>query len=229
MRYNEFRPKLFQDIVGQLDTTKVLQQSVLNQNIPHSLLFCGPSGTGKTTTARIVAATLCCENPINGEPCNQCHSCEMSANNNHWDILEINAADLRGIDGMRDLTYKAYLSPFGKAKVVILDEAHMLTKEAMNCLLKLLEEPPPLLTLILCTSEPGSLLMTLKSRCMIFEFKPLPEECIKERITRICQALSFNPMPAWLNFVAHESEGNMRTSLNMLERVVTLQKVESNK
>ena len=220
--YNQYRPRLFQSVVGQTQATELLRKQVSQNDVSHSLLFFGPSGTGKTTTARILAASLCCEHPVNGEPCNECNSCRLAAAGNHWDIQEINCANLRGIDDMRQLCYKAYLSPFGPAKIFILDECHMLTKEAANCLLKLLEEPPPTLTLILCTTEIEQLPQTLISRCQKFAFTKLDSECIKEKLSRICQAIGVTPDPKHLDFIAQSSAGNLRSAENILQQVCAL-------
>lgn len=217
--YNDFRPKLFDTVVGQDQSTLLLKKQMSRSSVSHSLLFHGPSGTGKTTTARILAAVLCCQSPKNGEPCNECDSCRLAAAGNHWDIREINCADLRGIDDMRQLCYQAYLAPYGLAKVFILDEVHMLTKEAQNALLKLLEEPPDKVYLILCTSEPSSLLPTLKSRCMIFAFNKLPDECVKSHLAKICVDIGVMLDTRTIDNIVRDSDGNLRSGLNRLQQL----------
>jgi DNA polymerase III subunit gamma/tau len=220
--YNEFRPKRLSEVVSQGQVTTILQNQSISGNFSHSYLFSGPSGTGKTSTARILAMLLNCENPQNGEPCCECHSCQMAIAGNHWDITEIDAARYRGIDNVKDLIYKSYLAPFGKRKVYILDECQMLTPEAWSALLKLLEEPPPHLTIILVTPEYEKIPETIVSRCMKFSFSKLKPECIKVKLTRICQAIGVNADPRHLDFIAQSSNGNQRMAENTLQQVCAL-------
>ena len=220
--YNDFRPHKLADVISQAQVTTILQRQSISGNFSHSYLFSGPSGTGKTTTARILAALLNCENPQNGEPCNTCHSCEMSIAGNHWDCTEMDAARCRGIDNIKDLIYRSYLAPFGKRKVYIIDECQMLTPEAWAALLKLLEEPPPSLTIILVTSEYDKIPETIVSRCMKFSFSKLAPECIKEKLARICQAIGVQADPKHLDFIAQSSNGNQRMAENTLQQVCAL-------
>jgi DNA polymerase-3 subunit gamma/tau len=240
--YNAYRPKLFNEVVGQSQATEILKRQILSGDVSHSLLFYGPSGTGKTTTARILAAVLNCENPVNGEPCNNCHSCQMALTGTHWDITELDAARYRGIDDVKELCYSAYLSPFCRRKIYILDECHQFTEPAQSALLKLIEEPPPHLIIIMCTSahilvkrkdsqgnereiclvDDTKILPTLSSRCQQFAFTKLDPECIKVKLSRICQSIGVTPDSRHLDFIAQSAGGNCRTAENTLQQVCAL-------
>jgi DNA polymerase-3 subunit gamma/tau len=221
--YNDFRPCQFSDVLGQEQSVAILKKQVLSGNYHHAYLFFGASGTGKTTTARILAMCLNCES-LNGtgEPCGKCPSCKAVIEHRHWDVIEIDAGRFRGIDDIKDLAYRAYLSPVGKRKVFILDECHQLTEPAWNGLLKLLEEPPPHLFLMLCTTAFEKIPETVTSRCQLFPFGKLSGEVIKVKLERIAQNIGIAPDPRHIQFIVESSHGNMRTAENTLEQVCQL-------
>ena len=221
--YNEYRPHQFRDILGQEQVVKMLTGQAKARNFHHAYLFFGASGTGKTTTARVLASCLNCYSPDpDGEPCGKCWSCEAIARGQHWDCIEIDGARFRGIDDVRDLAYKAYLSPMGKKKVYVIDECHALTEQAWNGMLKLLEEPPPHLVLILCTTDFKKIPETIASRCELFPFTKLKPEVVKQKLERICKLLGIQPDQGHMKFVADSSDGNLRKAENMLEQIVQL-------
>jgi DNA polymerase-3 subunit gamma/tau len=221
--YNEYRPHQFRDILGQEQVVKMLMGQAKSRNFHHAYMFFGASGTGKTTTARVLAACVNCYSPDEeGEPCGKCSSCEAIIEGKHWDVLEVDGARFRGIDDVRDLAYKAYLSPMGKKKVYVIDECHALTEAAWNGMLKLLEEPPPHLVLILCTTEFKKIPETIASRCELFPFTKLRPEVIKQKLERILKLIGIEPDQGHMTFVADSSNGNMRTAENLLEQIVQI-------
>lgn len=221
--YNDFRPHDFQGIVGQAQVTTVLKQQAATNHFHHAYFLFGPSGSGKTTCARVLAAALNCEAMNgNGEPCGKCPSCQAMMENRHWDVQEIDGARFRGIDDVKDLCYKAYFSPLSKHKVYIIDECHQLTDPAWAALLKLIEEPPPHLVVILCTTEYGKVPDTIVSRCQQYPFLKLQPELIKNRLLQVCRTKGIDANPEHLDRISHNSNGNMRSSLNTLEQVYVL-------
>ncbi len=223
--YNSFRPHQFGQVMGQDQSLTILKRQAINRNFSHSYLFHGPSGTGKTTTARILAMALCCEHMEAGEPCGKCINCGQIIKGSYWDVAEINVANFRGVDDVRSLCYKAYLSPFGPYKVFILDEVHMLTKEAANCLLKLLEEPPERCVFILCTTDISTLPETLLSRCAQFKFNKLESVDIRRKLDYVCSQIKIDADKKYLDFIAESAQGNCRSAEGLLEQVVCLQTV----
>jgi DNA polymerase-3 subunit gamma/tau len=161
-----------------------------------------------------------------GEPCGQCPSCEAVINGRHWDVLEIDGARFRGIDDVKELCYKAYFSPMGKKKVYIIDECHQLTEPAWAALLKIIEEPPPHLVIIFCTTDFLKIPDTITSRCQLFPFTKLEPEQIKNKLNNICHDLGLEPDDRHLDFIAQSSNGNLRTAENILEQVCLLQGVK---
>ena len=181
--YRKYRPKTFEDVVGQQVIIKTLTNSILNNKITHAYLFTGPRGTGKTSIAKIFAQIVNCESPEKITPCNKCVSCTQNINKQNTDIIEIDAASNNGVDEIRDLRDKVSLVPsYGKYKVYIIDEVHMLTTAAFNALLKTLEEPPKHIIFILATTEPHKIPATILSRCQRFDFKKISINDIKKRI-----------------------------------------------
>lgn len=221
--YTEYRPHKFADILGQEQVVTMLKGQARHRQFHHAYLFFGASGTGKTTTARVLAASLNCYAPdADGEPCGKCASCETVAEGKHWDVMEIDGARFRGIGDVKELAYKAAFTPLGARKVYILDECHQLTDEAWAAMLKLLEEPPPHLVIILCTTDFKKIPETIASRCQLFPFMKLKPEIIKEKLKRICQMVGIEPDPKHMQFIAESASGNMRTAENTLEQVVQL-------
>lgn len=222
--YQEYRPHHFNDIIGQEQVVQILKNQCLTGAFHHAYLLHGPSGTGKTTIARILAASLNCEfMDGTGEPCGKCQSCEAVIQGSHWDVLEIDGARFRGIDDVKDLCYKAYFSPMGKKKVYIIDECHQLTEPAWAALLKLIEEPPPHLVTILCTTDFQKIPDTITSRCQLFPFTKLEPEQIKAKLNNICRDIGIEPDIRHLDFITQSSNGNMRAAENILEQVCLLQ------
>ena len=173
--YRKYRPKSFSEIVGQDHVKKILTNALKMGRIAHAYIFAGPRGTGKTTTARILAKSLNCENRKDAEPCNQCQSCISIDEGTFMDVVELDAASNRGIDEIRRIREGAGYRPIeGKYKVYIIDEVHMLTKEAFNALLKTLEEPPEHVVFVLATTNLEKVPPTIVSRCQVLEFKNLP-------------------------------------------------------
>ena len=177
--YRKWRPSSFAELVGQEHITTTLRQSVIQQRVSHSYLFCGPRGSGKTTTARIIAKAVNCLDVQDGDPCNACAICVSINDGRFLDIIELDAASNRGIDEIRDIRDKVNFSPAqGSRKVYIIDEAHMLTDAASNAFLKTLEEPPAHVIFVLCTTESHKILPTIISRCQRFDFRRIPSELI---------------------------------------------------
>lgn len=225
--YNTYRPRAFSEVLGQDSTLAILKRQAKLGKFGHSYLLYGPSGTGKTTCARILAASMNCANGVRrkGEPCGKCQSCGAIQNGSFWDVIEIDAARFRGIEEAKSLAYKAHLTPLnGGKKVYIIDEAHVLTTDAQNVLLKLLEEPPPNVCLILCTTKPDGLLDTVRSRCQLYPFVELSPEDIKVKLERICKYERMKLDPKHLEFISTTACGNMRAAENILEQALVLGK-----
>lgn len=218
--YNLYRPHQFADVLGQEQVVTILKNQAKGRAYHHAYLFFGASGTGKTTTARILAMCLNCTSlDGTGEPCGQCPSCQAIIKGSHWDVLEIDGARFRGIDDVKELAYKAYFSPLGNKKVYIVDECHALTEPAWNGMLKLLEEPPPHLVIILCTTHFEKIPDTISSRCQLYPFTKLKPEQVKRKLELICQKQGITPDGSHLNFIVESSSGNMRSAENILEQL----------
>ncbi|GAB6099698.1 DNA polymerase III subunit gamma/tau [Halanaerocella petrolearia] len=220
--YRKWRPQSFSDIAGQRNVVKTLKNAIEMDRIAHAYLFCGPRGTGKTSTAKILSKALNCEKGPTTEPCNQCESCSKITNNNSIDMIEIDAASNRGIDEIRELREKVKFSPTeGDYKVYIIDEVHMLTTEAFNALLKTLEEPPEYVIFILATTEPHKLLPTILSRCQRFDFTRLSIPDIKKRLAYICQQEEIDYSSTSLTTIARNAEGGMRDAISILDQTIS--------
>ena len=219
--YRKWRPSSFSDLVGQDHVATTLRQSIKQGRVSHSYLFCGPRGTGKTTTARILAKVANCLDPQDGNPCNACRVCQTCNEGRFLDIIELDAASNRGIDEIRDIREKVNFSPVeGQRKVYIIDEAHMLTDQASNAFLKTLEEPPAHVIFILCTTEAHKILPTIISRCQRFDFRRLPSDLIYQRLLEITQAEGADVAPEALRVVARYASGSLRDAENLLEQLV---------
>ncbi len=219
--YNKYRPQNFGAVIGQGQVTAILRKQSQLGAWGHSYLFYGASGTGKTTTARILAATLNCTN-LNGtgEPCGVCPSCRNTQDGNHWDVLEIDGARFSGVGDCRELAYKLALCPYGNRKIVILDECHRLSPAAWDSLLKIIEEPPPHLIFILCSTEVDKIPVTIQSRCQLFEFRPLTVTDIRGKLEAIVREWGLSVEGDGLNTIATWAMGNMRQAENRLEQVI---------
>lgn len=216
--YRKYRPSDFSSVVGQDEIKKILINAVEKGNITHAYLFSGPRGTGKTTTAKILAKMVNCEHLVDGHPCNECPSCLNIFTNN--DVIEIDAASNNGVDEIRDLREKANLVPsLCKYKVYIIDEVHMLTTQAFNALLKILEEPPKHVIFILATTEYHKIPLTITSRCQKFQFNKLKPEEIVEKLKEISVNESISIDDDALFEIAKISDGGMRDSINFLDQL----------
>ena len=218
--YRKYRPTDFDNVVGQKVIIQTLKNTILNNKINHAYLFTGPRGTGKTSIAKILAKIVNCESLDGITPCNKCVSCTQTNNKQNTDIIEIDAASNNGVDEIRELRDKVSLVPsFGKYKVYIIDEVHMLTTAAFNALLKTLEEPPKHIIFILATTEPHKIPPTILSRCQRFDFKKISVNDIKTRINYICENEKIDIMPDAVELIAKLSDGGMRDSLSLLDQL----------
>ena len=217
--YRKYRPTTFSDVGGQEHITNTLTGSLMAGKTSHAYLFTGTRGTGKTTCAKILAKAVCCENPINGEPCGECEACKIIAEGNTTDINEIDAASNNGVNDIRDLKEQVSFLPSSlKYRVYIIDEVHMLSTAAFNALLKTLEEPPAHVVFILATTEVHKLPATILSRCQRFDFKRLEPETIVKRINYIAEKEGFTITDAAAMLVASLADGGMRDALSILDQ-----------
>lgn len=219
--YRKWRSQTFDDLVGQEPIIRTLKNALKSDKIKHAYLFTGPRGTGKTTTARLLAKTVNCSNPKDGEPCNECLQCREITAGNSFNVIEIDAASNRGIDNIRDLREKVMMPPStGKYKVYVLDEAHMLTTEAFNALLKTLEEPPPYAIFVLATTDVHKMLPTVLSRCQRFDFKRISTRQIVEHLLYISGQESIELERSAAELIARTAAGGMRDALSLLDQAI---------
>jgi DNA polymerase-3 subunit gamma/tau len=217
----KYRPQVFEDVVGQRLITETLKNAILTERVAHGYIFSGARGVGKTTTARVLAKALNCAQGPTVTPCGECPSCQEIAEGNSIDVLEIDAASNRGIDEIRELRENVrYLPARDRYKIFIIDEAHMLTTEAFNALLKTLEEPPPRSLFILATTEPHKLPSTIQSRCQHFAFRLLDYLEIFSRLKWVCAQENIKADEGALSAVTQAAEGSMRDGLSFLDQVI---------
>lgn len=220
--YRKYRPKNFEEVAGQKEIVKTIKTSLRNGKTSHAYLFTGPRGVGKTTLARLIAKGVnCLENGITDEPCNRCENCLAINNGTFLDMVEIDAASNRGIDEIRQLKEKINYQPVkGRKKIYIIDEVHMLTKEAFNALLKTLEEPPEHVIFILATTEADKILPTIISRCQRYDFKTLSLNDMKEQLRFIGKNEGVDIPDDVLELIYESSGGSVRDAVSILERIM---------
>lgn len=222
--YLKYRPQKLSELVGQEVVTKTLSNAISYNKIVHAYLFCGPRGTGKTSTARILAKSLNCESGITVEPCGQCVSCQGITNGNSLDVIEIDAASHRKVEDAEDLINRVSLGTYGsRFKIYIIDEVHMLTDHAFNALLKTLEEPPKNVIFILATTEEYKVIPTIISRCQKLDFKPIAQEELEKRVMEIALEEKINVDETIIKFIAKRSNGCLRDAVSLLDQISVLQ------
>jgi DNA polymerase III subunit gamma/tau len=218
-----YRPKTFSEVVGQPSIVRTLKRAITSNTTSHAYIFAGQRGTGKTTLARLYAKALNCEKlSSEGEPCNQCNSCLEITDSRSIDVQEIDGASNRGIDHIRSLTQSTcYIPAHAPFKIYIIDEVHMLTKEAFNALLKTLEEPPPKVKFLFATTEIHKIPATIQSRCQRFLLKRLPIESIIEKLNKVLKDLNFSADPEALLRLATYADGGLRDAESLLDQLLS--------
>lgn len=223
--YRKYRPTTFDDdqLVGQEHISRTLRNAIASERVAHAYLFCGPRGTGKTSTARLLAKAVNCLAPDPAtRPCNVCESCRAINENRATDIIEIDAASNRGIDDMRELRDQVRYAPAQlRHKFYIVDEAHQITKDAFNAFLKTLEEPPPNTTFVLATTDPDKLPETIASRCQRFDFRRIPRDASMEHVRRVCEREGLSIDDDALEIVVRRATGSLRDALSLIDMLAT--------
>ncbi len=224
--YRKWRPQTFDDLIGQEHVVRTLRNALRMGQVHHAYLFAGPRGTGKTTTARLLAKAVNCLAPVEERPCNQCEICRAVNEGRLMDLIEIDAASHTGVDNVRDILEKVPFRPSqARYKVYVIDEAHMLSISAFNALLKTLEEPPEHVIFVLATTEPHRILPTVLSRCQRFEFRRIPVEAIAARLRTICTAEGIEAESEALEVIARAATGSLRDAISLLDQIASAGKV----
>ena len=218
--YRQYRPLKFDDVVGQEAAVTALRQSVVAKKLAHAYLFCGQHGTGKTTIAKIFARAVNCENPVNGNPCNECPTCKGILDGSILDVTEMDAASNNGVDDIRPILQEVNFAPTRTTyKVYIIDEVHMLSKGAFNALLKTIEEPPKHVMFLFATTESDKIPATIISRCQRYDFKRIPIDLISGRLREVCGKSGIKASDDALRLIASRSDGALRDALSLLDQI----------
>ena len=220
--YRKYRPQVFEDVVGQEPIERTLKNAIAQDKVSHAYLFCGPRGTGKTTTARLLAKALLCQSGPTPDPDGACEDCQLIADGAHPDVYELDAASRTGVENVREeIISRVQFAPTrGRYKVYIIDEVHMLSTAAFNALLKTLEEPPSHVVFILCTTDPQKVPETIHSRCQRFDFRRIAPETMVSRLGAICMAEEVEFEGEALDLIAQRAEGGLRNALTSLEQII---------
>lgn len=217
--YRKWRPDRFEDVKGQDAVITTLKNQIIRDRVGHAYLFCGTRGTGKTTVAKIVAKAVNCEDPKDGSPCGVCKSCRAVTEGNSFNVIEIDAASNNGVDSIREIRDEVTYAPTeGRYKVYIIDEAHMITREAFNALLKTLEEPPSYVIFILATTEVHKIPVTILSRCQRYDFKRIAVDTIIERLKELMDAEGIEAEEKAVRYIARAADGALRDALSLLDQ-----------
>ncbi len=223
--YRKYRPQVFEDVVGQEPIERTLKNAIAQDKVSHAYLFCGPRGTGKTTTARLLAKALLCQSGPTPDPDGTCDDCRLIADGVHPDVYELDAASRTGVENVREeIISRVQFAPTrGRSKVYIIDEVHMLSTAAFNALLKTLEEPPSHVVFVLCTTDPQKVPETIHSRCQRFDFRRIAPESMVSRLGAICIAEGVEFEGEALDLIAHRAEGGLRNALTSLEQIIAFE------
>ena len=220
--YRKYRPLVFNDVVGQEHIVNTIKNQIVNNKISHAYMFTGTRGTGKTTCAKILARAVNCENPVNGDPCNECFACKGILNGSLLDVFEIDAASNNGVDNIRELREDVMFTPASaKYKVYIIDEVHMLSNQAFNALLKTLEEPPSHIIFVFATTEIHKVPQTILSRCQRFDFKRITVDDIQNRLKYVASQEGIKLDDAAADMISRLADGAMRDALSIMDRCIT--------